>query len=36
METREYYSGDMRATYNGARGSVNAGYSYDRGSERID
>ncbi|MEL1637163.1 fimbria/pilus outer membrane usher protein [Klebsiella quasipneumoniae] len=33
---REYYSGDMRATYNGARGSVNAGYSYDRGSERID
>ncbi|VTM39904.1 putative fimbrial biogenesis outer membrane usher protein [Klebsiella quasipneumoniae] len=26
----------MRATYNGARGSVNAGYSYDRGSERID
>ncbi|MDU4840616.1 MAG: fimbria/pilus outer membrane usher protein [Leclercia adecarboxylata] len=33
---REYYSGDMRATYNGSRGSVNAGYSYDRGSERID
>ncbi|WP_142763057.1 fimbria/pilus outer membrane usher protein, partial [Klebsiella pneumoniae] len=33
---REYYSGDMRATYNGARGSVNAGYSYDRSSERID
>ncbi len=26
----------MRATYNGARGSVNAGYSYDRSSERID
>lgn len=33
---REYYSGDMRATYNGACGSVNAGYSYDRSSERID
>ncbi|HHB8426062.1 fimbria/pilus outer membrane usher protein [Klebsiella pneumoniae] len=33
---REYYSGDMRATYNGARGSVNAGYSYDNNSQRID
>ncbi|HBZ3355703.1 TPA: fimbrial biogenesis outer membrane usher protein, partial [Klebsiella pneumoniae] len=26
----------MRATYNGARGSVNAGYSYDNNSQRID
>lgn len=33
---REYYSGDMRATYNGSRGSINAGYSYDRDSQRID
>lgn len=33
---REYYSGDMRGTYNGARGSLNAGYSYDNNSQRID
>ena len=26
----------MRGTYNGARGSVNAGYSYDNNSQRID
>lgn len=33
---REYYSGDMRAAYNGSRGSIDAGYSYDRDSQRID
>ncbi|HDH0727405.1 TPA: fimbrial biogenesis outer membrane usher protein [Klebsiella aerogenes] len=33
---REYYSGDMRATYNGSQGSINAGYSYDRDSQRVD
>lgn len=33
---REYYSGDMRGTYNGSRGSINAGYSYDRDSQRVD
>ncbi|WP_313228456.1 fimbria/pilus outer membrane usher protein [Leclercia sp.] len=32
----DYYSGDMRATYNGSRGSINAGYSYNRNSQRID
>lgn len=33
---REYYSGDMRATYNSSQGSLNAGYSYDRDSQRVD
>lgn len=33
---REYYSGDMRATFNGSQGSINAGYSYDRDSQRVD
>lgn len=33
---REHYSGDLRGTYNGSRGSVNAGYSYDDNSRRFD
>lgn len=33
---REHNSGDMRATYNNSQGSINAGYSYDRDSQRID
>lgn len=33
---RDYNSGDMRATYNSSQGSLNAGYSYDRDSQRID
>ena len=26
----------MRATYNGSQGSINAGYGYDRDSQRVD
>ncbi|AYW53162.1 fimbria/pilus outer membrane usher protein [Raoultella ornithinolytica] len=33
---REYYSGDIRGAYNGSRGSVSAGYSYDNNSRRFD
>lgn len=33
---REYNSGDARANYNSTYGSINAGYSYNRDSQRMD
>jgi outer membrane usher protein FimD/PapC len=33
---REFYSGDVRATYKGSRSTLNAGYGYDNQSSRLD
>lgn len=33
---REYGNGDLRGNYRGSKGSVNAGYSYNRDSSRFD